>query len=160
MSQLCLSSLVTEGIKGDCWFPFWRISFLSFTFFTQPVVHFLYTLVSSCPPSTRSSLRRFQYLALPSDSWFLSNAQHCSLAHCVPWMPLWQSSTGVKVVGPHGTKCRMSMSQSTTTHIPSCPSDHGSPAIKWIEMLVLMFNGMGRDLTIPARHCREVWLRW
>jgi hypothetical protein len=36
------------------------------------------------------------------------------------------------------------------------PSDYGSPVMRSIEILVHGFDGMERDLRIPAGHCYEV----
>jgi hypothetical protein len=72
---------VFKGTVGSLFekFPFFLLLSLHNLLYT-----FLYTLVSSCPLSTKSSLRQFQYLPLPSESQFLSNSLPCSLAHHLP----------------------------------------------------------------------------
>jgi hypothetical protein len=50
-------------------------------------------LIFSYPPSTKSTLRRFQYLTVPSKSQFLSESQPSNLACQVPQTLLWLSIT-------------------------------------------------------------------
>jgi hypothetical protein len=55
---------------------------------------------------------------------------------------------GAKVMVQQGMKYCIFVSQSTTTHIASCPSNHGSPAMKSIKILVHGIEGTERDLRI------------
>jgi hypothetical protein len=93
ISWVYLSSLGTGIFKGTVGsvfegFPFFLLLSLHNLLYT-----FLYTLVSSCSPSTKALLRRFRYLIFPSKSRFLSKSQPSSLACRVPRSLLWPSIT-------------------------------------------------------------------
>jgi hypothetical protein len=62
------------------------------------------------------------------------------------------------VVVRNGTKCHIFLSWVTMTHIVSYPSDHGSPVLKSIKILVHGFDGMERDLRVLAKCCHKVCL--
>jgi hypothetical protein len=58
------------------------------------------------------------------------------------------------------TKGHIFLSWSMATDIELCPSDHGSPIIKNVEILVYGFDRTERDLRIPTAHCQQVQPRW
>jgi hypothetical protein len=80
----CLSSLGTGVFKRTVGSLSEGFSFLLLLSLRNLLYTFFYTTVFSCPPSTKSSLRQFQYLALPSESQFLSKSQPSTLTCCVP----------------------------------------------------------------------------
>jgi hypothetical protein len=41
-------------------------------------------------------------------------------------------------------------------HVTLCPSNHGSPIIKSIEIMIHGLNGIERDPGIPGQRCQEV----
>jgi hypothetical protein len=63
-----------------------------------------------------------------------------------------------EVVVEHETKYYILVNLSTTTHMVSCLSDHGSPLLKSIQILVHSFDGMESNLRIPTERCCEVHL--
>jgi hypothetical protein len=58
--------------------------------------------------------------------------------------------SGAEVVVEQETKYHIFLNWFTTTHLASCPSDHGHPVMNSNEMLIHGFDGIEKDLRILA----------